>query len=472
MGEGFNRKYPVIRRIQVALITGMMVLSLAVFPITVGAQASQTLSFEDQLTDGHYVYLSEITVTHGGWLDVQTRDGDTLWTNRGSDELPYFEPGEVYSGWVDLTPALTHNQTLSAVVYNDTDQNRVYDKTVDNVVLKRDALMTVQIRSTFDEGPEEWTFVRSTAESVSEKFREPQDPDHSQKDGTLDGYIVSNDDMNGNYWDDRRGVREWVAPSIYLGDRSNFYGGNFSFDAKGSVDWQTCVPGTTFEARPTLPYQVTFYAGDRELRYRFINSDYDGAAETSRIDWYSAAPGVDWTRYSIPIWAPETQTERAQGTDTGRWDYYEVRDGKRGSYASGLTEETFMDVFSNLTRVEIRAESVGSLSGTDCQKAAKTDEGHLDNVVWNVASSTLDSVESPGEDVMTTTEELEPLDDEQATETDAEQVTSKTATTTSQGANPSEVANTSTNAESHGFTVLLVLFALFGVAFLTWRRGL
>lgn len=381
----------IVRQFQVGFIICILVISLAAMPITVGAQSSATVSFEDQRTTGHDVYLDDIVIPFGGWVDVQNADGEVLWTNRGSVELPYFEAGEPYSGWIDIAPALTHNQTLTAVVYNDTNQNQVYNAETDEKILQRNAWMTVQIVSDFEYDAEGWTYVRSTNSIMSDSLLEPREPEYRSSGGASGGYISASDGYDGSNWDDYKAIREWNAPWYYLGDRSNFYGGTLSYDARGSVDWEACSPGSRYEDRPTLPYDVSFHSGDRELRYRFINKE---STATTRLDWYGAAPRAEWSRYEIPIRAPANQTELAQGIGAGRWDYYEVRDGQRGSFTDGLTESTFLEVFSALDRIEIQGESVNELRDTDCEGPADGEEGHLDNVVWNVMAPAEDSSDS------------------------------------------------------------------------------
>lgn len=444
-----------IRVVFVALLIGLS--PLAVVDV-VDAQAGSVIDFEDQRTDGHFVYLHKTALTYGGWMEVWNAAGDVLWTNRGSAELPYLEPGETYSGWLEIVPSLERNQTLTAVGINDTNQNRAYDEEIDETILRRDAWMTVQIRSDFDEGAEGWTFVKSTNPSVSDSLREPQAPGHHGTGGVSGGYIAASDDLNGHLWDaEGKGLREWVAPWIYTGDRENFYDGTLSFWARGTVDWESCTVGTPWEDKPTLEYRIVFYSGDIELIYEFKNPDYAEAAFNSV--WRSAAPGVEWERYTVEFAAPSNQSERNHGTENGHWTYYVP--AEHMSYTEKLTEENFRSVFSQIDRIEIRAESVGSLSGTDCADSADTDESHLDQIVWNVGSPDMNT----DAEVPTTAVAISGSDGEP---TDSSDMDESAELNTEAAENEGDM--TATNTESPGFTAAIAVIALTGIAFWSTRR--
>lgn len=443
------------RRAGIVLVVAWLVTVALGAAVVAVAQSGPVLEFDDQTSDGYSVVLSEIALEHGGWVDVRNDAGDVLWTNRGYIDLPYLEPGETYSGRVSFERALDHDQTLTAVLINDTNRNRVYDEGVDTVVRTQRAWITLQVRSDFDEGAEGWAFVRSTDQSVNDYLREPQAPEHRASDGSPGGYIAASDDLNGPYWDGQgNGLREWVAPAAYLGDRENFYGGTFSFMARGTVDWERCTAGTRYEDRSTLEYRVTFYSDDRALIYEFKNPDYADAGFNA--EWRSAAPGVEWTQYMVPLAAPANVTERQHGTDDGRWSYYVP--AENAYYVDQLTERTFRDVFSEIDRIEIRAESVDSLRGTDCEAAAAVDEGHLDSVVL--------SGSPPAEPVG-------------ATPSTPAAVTPPPTPTTAESPAPeapettvgSEPDPTVTVADTPGFTATLAVVALLVTTLWAVRRG-
>lgn len=446
------------------------------------ATAVQTLSFDDQRTDGHYVTVSEIVFPHGGWLDVRASDGDVLWTNRGNDELPFFEANVTYGGNTYFEHPLDRNQTVTAVMINDTNGNRVYDDGVDEALARQTAAITVQLRTDFETGAEGWTFVESTHPDVSASLREPTDPEHHTVGGVDGGFVVASDDLNGVYWDsDGHGIREWLAPEAYLGDRSNFYGGTLSFAARGTVDWPNCTVDTRYEDRPTLAYDVTLYSGEDELRYRFANPAYEDVG--FRSEYRSAAPATEWETFVVPLSAPANATERMHGTANGYWDFTTVRDGRRGSYPDELVPETFHSILSTVERIEIRAESVSSLRGTDCEAAANVDEGHLDRVVVNVGRSTTEPVETPTvtpeptpeeTPTSTPTETTEPTttvpaeSDTDETTTDGESPVTETTTETSAGeTTQSDDSTPVTTADGPGFTWLLAVVSLLVVC--VWK---
>lgn len=442
-----------VRRAGTVLVVAWLVTGAFGVADVAIAQSGTVLEFDDQTSDGYSVAFTEIALEHGGWVDVRNDAGDVLWTNRGYLDLPYLEPGETYGGRVFFETALDHDQRLTAVLINDTNQNRIYDAGVDTVVRTQRAWITLQVRSDFDAGAEGWAFVRSTDQSVNDYLREPQAAEHRASDGSPGGYIAASDDLNGPYWDGQaNGLREWIAPDAYLGDREHFYGGTLSFMARGTVDWQRCTAGTRYEDRATLEYRVTFYGDDRALIYEFKNPDYADAGFNA--EWRSAAPGVEWTQYTIPLAAPANATERQHGTDDGRWSYYVP--AENAYYVDQLTERTFRDVFSEIDRIEIRAESVDSLRGTDCEAAAAVDEGHLDSVVLSG---------SPPAEPVAVTPSTPAAVTPPPTPTIAETPPPEASETTV-GPDP----ETTTTADSPGFTATLAVVALIVTTLWAARR--
>ncbi|MCR9126268.1 MAG: DUF4214 domain-containing protein [Rhodobacteraceae bacterium] len=175
--------------------------------------------------------------------------------------------------------------------------------------------------STFDEGIEGWSFINDVRE-----FR------HVPDNGNPGGYLEAVDYATGETW-------YYVAPTVFLGDKSSFYGGRFGFDLRQSA--------TTSQ---------------------FQNDDVVLTGGGQRLVHAITHPGTDWTSYSLSL-----------GTE-GDW--------RLGSESGAVaTESQIRAVLASLDSLLVRGEFV---SGDDT--------GGLDNVVLSAAGAvTLYSAPQGGE---------------------------------------------------------------------------
>ena len=167
-----------------------------------------------------------------------------------------------------------------------------------------------EINSTFERTIEGWR-VQGDAQGSS-SF-----PDYLEEGGNPGGHLKAVDNVSGGVW-------YWAAPAQFTGEKSDYFGGELTFDL----------------------YQSTrssqFNAQDVILEGPEMSLSYDvGGTETH--------PETDWTSYSVPL---------------------AVADGWTTGSTSGepATEEQFESVLSDLQGLAIRGEYV---SGSDT--------GYLDN---------------------------------------------------------------------------------------------
>ncbi|MGY1840022.1 MULTISPECIES: DUF7282 domain-containing protein [unclassified Modestobacter] len=111
------------------------------------------VEFADQSGDGSSVTVDRVAMTVDGFVAILTDDGDdddeTMGELLGSAAV---EAGEATDVEVQLSPALTEDTELEAVLYGDTDEDGELDPTVDQRVpdtdddgfVSEDASYTVQ----------------------------------------------------------------------------------------------------------------------------------------------------------------------------------------------------------------------------------------------------------------------------------------------------------------------------------------
>lgn len=133
------------------------------------------------------------------------------------------------------------------------------------------------VRSSFDDGPEEWT-VAGDAQGESDV------PDHHDEGGDPGGYVSAEDDGEGETW-------YWNASPAYLGDKEAYYGGTLSFDLRQS--------STTSQFQNT---DVVLLGEDGDV----LTHDFGDASQH---------PGENWTAYEVPLeasaWTVGNETDGA-----------------------------------------------------------------------------------------------------------------------------------------------------------------
>lgn len=168
----------------------------------------------------------------------------------------------------------------------------------------------IEITSTFERTIEGWR-VQGDAQGAS-SF-----PNYLAEGGNPGGHLEAVDDVQGGVW-------YWSAPAQFTGDKSDYAGGELTFDL----------------------YQSTrssqFNAQDVILDGPEMSLSYDVGGEDTH-------PETDWTSYTVPL---ETADGWTEGSTSGE----------------AATDEQFESVLTDLQGLSIRGEYVTG-----------SDKGYLDN---------------------------------------------------------------------------------------------
>lgn len=167
------------------------------------------------------------------------------------------------------------------------------------------------VRSTFDNGTENWTVVGDAQGGQVE-------PTQVSEGGNPGGYLEADDDVSGGVW-------YWNASRAYLGDKSTYVGGTLSFDLRQSAT------DSQFDAT-----DVVLVSGDTRLGYDFGNASTHPKTNWTHYEVQLSADG--WTNLSEDAPATEADLERVlsdldelrirgeyrEGSDTGGIDTVEL----------------------------------------------------------------------------------------------------------------------------------------------------
>lgn len=156
--------------------------------------------------------------------------------------------------------------------------------------------VNVEITSGFTDDPDGWTIV-GDAEGGSNV-----EASYSPFEGLDDsGYIYAEDKVTGGVW-------YFNAPSKYLGDRTDYYGGALSF----------------------------WLIQDSRMRNQFNSKDVIIRGNGNEMAYYHEDfPGLDWTSFTVPI---------------------EVAGGWVNASGVALTQEEMEAILSDVTSIWVRGE--------------------------------------------------------------------------------------------------------------------
>jgi len=198
----------------------------------------------------------------------------------------------------------------------------------------------VQITSTFEEGPEGWSFI----EDVSE-FR------HLDADGNPGGYIEAEDQRLGDIW-------SFSAPEEYLGDKSAFIGGRLSFDLRqSSLDNQIDHEDVVLQGGGlTLAYDTTDNPGTDWTSYS-IRLDTTADWTLDDLSGAQATP-AEFARVMSRLEAIYIRGEFINGADTGGLDTVALTSpGARVGVLASVEEGGLLSSHRNVTSAVREAEA-------------------------------------------------------------------------------------------------------------------